>query len=86
MRLGIRDLRQQLPSVVQRAAAGEEVVVTVGGRPMARIVPLGTSGLTLDDLVAVGAVRAPRRRDRSAPQPLAVPVDARTDRALREVR
>jgi prevent-host-death family protein len=86
MRLGIRDLRRDLPAVVRRASAGEEVVVTVGGRPMARLVPLGSSGVSLDDLVAVGAVRPPRRRDRPTPHPLDVPVDARTDRALREVR
>ena len=85
MQFGIRDLRQQLPALVKRAAAGEEVVVTVGGVPTARLVPLGGSGLTLDDLVAVGLVRAPRRRG-SMPDPEQLPVDARTDRALREVR
>ena len=85
MQYGIRELRQQLPSVVKRAAAGEEVVVTVGGVPAARLVPLGGAGPTLDDLVALGLVRAPRRRG-SLPQPEQVPVDARTDRALREVR
>jgi prevent-host-death family protein len=85
MRLGIRDLRRDLPAIVRRASAGEEVVVTVGGQPMARLVPLGASGLTLDDLIAVGALRPPRRRG-STPEPLDVPVDARTDRALREVR
>jgi prevent-host-death family protein len=49
MQFGIRELRQQLPTLVKRAAAGEEVVVTVGGVPTARLVPLGTSGPTLDD-------------------------------------
>jgi hypothetical protein len=53
---------------------------------MARLVPLATTGLSLDDLIATGAVRPPRRRDRPTPEPLDVPVDARTDRALREVR
>jgi prevent-host-death family protein len=86
MQFGIRDLRQQLPALVKRAAAGEEVVVTVGGVPTARLVPLGGSGLTLHDLVAVGLVRAPRRAHRTTPEPIDVPVDARTDRALREVR
>lgn len=85
MRLGIRQLRQQLPAAVRRAAAGDEVVVTVGGVPTARLVPLGAAGPSLDDLVALGLVRPPRRRG-SAPLPLEVPVDARTDRALRELR
>jgi prevent-host-death family protein len=89
MRVGIRDLRRDVATLVRRAAAGEPVVVTVGGRPMARLVPIepGTDGPTLDDLIAVRAILAPRRRDRpGAPTPLDVPVDARTDRALREVR
>jgi len=85
MRFGIRELRQQLPALVQRAAGGEEVVITVGGVPTARLVPLGGGGPTLDDLVALGLVRPPRRRG-SAPDPVEVPVDARTDRVLREVR
>lgn len=85
MRLGIRELRQQLPAAVRRAAAGDEVVVTVAGVPTARLVPLGTAGASLDDLIALGLVQPPRRRD-SAPIPLDIPVDARTDRALRDVR
>lgn len=87
MHLGIRELRQQLPAAVRRAAAGDEVVVTVGGVPTARLVPLGTTGASLDDLVALGLVQPPRVRTRpAAPEPLDVPVDARTDRALREIR
>jgi len=61
--------------------------VTVGGVPTARLVPLAAGGVTLDDLIAVRAVLPPRRRDRpAAPTPLDVPVDARTDRALRDLR
>ena len=89
MRIGIRELRADLAAAVRRAGAGERLVVTVAGEPVARLVPLGeaSSSVTLDDLVAVRAVLPPRRRDRpAAPTPLDVPVDARTDRALREVR
>jgi prevent-host-death family protein len=89
MQVGIRELRADVAAVVRQAAAGEHVVVTVGGRPTARLVPLepGAGGPTLDDLVATGAVLPPRRPDRPAPPaPLDVPVDARTDRALREIR
>ncbi|MCU1486068.1 MAG: hypothetical protein JWN67_2814 [Actinomycetia bacterium] len=88
MRVGIRELRRDVAALVRRASSGEQVVVLVNGEPMARLVPLApTGGPTLDDLVAVRAVLPPRRRDRPpAPEPLDVPVDARTDRALREVR
>jgi prevent-host-death family protein len=89
MQVGIRELRRDVAALVRQAAAGEQVVVTVGGRPMARLAPLepGPDGPTLDDLVATGAVLPARRPDRPpAPVPLDVPVDARTDRALREVR
>ena len=88
MHIGIRDLRADLAAAVRRAGDGERLVVTVAGKPVARLVPLEPDAVpTLDDLVAVGAVLAPRRRDRpAAPTPLDVPVDARTDRALREVR
>jgi len=88
MRIGIRELRADLAAAVRRASDGERLVVTVGGRPVARLVPLEPDAApTLDDLVVVGAVLAPRRRDRpTAPTPLDVPVDADTDRALREVR
>lgn len=85
----MRELRNDVAAVVRRAAGGESVVVTVDGVPTARLVALepGPGGPTLDDLVAVRAVFPPRRPDRPpAPTPTDVPVDARTDRALREVR
>lgn len=85
MQMGIRELRAELASAVRRAQAGEEITVTVGGRPVARLAPLGTGGVTLEDLVALGALKPPRGR-RTDPTPVDVPVDARTDRSLREVR
>lgn len=39
--VGLRDLRQNASDVVRRVEAGESVVVTVSGRPAARIVPVG---------------------------------------------
>jgi prevent-host-death family protein len=55
--VGIRELQQHASRVVARAAAGESIVVTDRGRPVARLVPLGGSGL--DALVAAGRVRQP---------------------------
>ncbi|GAB2678207.1 type II toxin-antitoxin system Phd/YefM family antitoxin [Nocardia goodfellowii] len=37
---GLRELRQQASELVRRAEAGEEVTITVAGRPSARLVPV----------------------------------------------
>lgn len=37
--MGLRELRQQASELVRRAEAGEEVTVTVAGRPSVRLVP-----------------------------------------------
>jgi prevent-host-death family protein len=87
-RVGIRELRNQVASVVRRAADGERIVVTVDGRPAARLVPLEPVGEpTIDDLVAAGLLRGSQRPDRPpVPDPIDVPVDARVDRVLDELR
>jgi prevent-host-death family protein len=86
--VGIRELRNQVAAVVRRAASGDEVVVTVDGRPVARLVPLEPQGrATLDDLVAAGLVEPPGRPDRPPPPPPAmIPVDLDIDAVLDEVR
>ena len=38
--VGLRELREQASELVRRAEAGEEVVVTVAGRPSVRLVPV----------------------------------------------
>ena len=38
--VGLRELRQQAPELVRRAETGEEIVVTVAGRPAAVIGPV----------------------------------------------
>ncbi len=62
--MGIRELRADLAAAVRRAGAGESVVITVSGRPVATLGPIGgeVPGPTLDELVALGAVVAPRAR------------------------
>ena len=86
--VGIRELRNRVAAVVRRAAAGDEIVVTVDGRPVARLSPLEPRGpATLDDLVAAGLVEPPGRSDRPPPPPPAmVPVDLDIDTVLDEVR
>lgn len=39
-KIGIRELRQHASKHVAAAAAGEEIIVTDRGRPVARLVPL----------------------------------------------
>jgi prevent-host-death family protein len=87
MQIGIRELRAALADAVRRAGAGESIVVTIGGRPVARLGPLEPAGgPTLEDLIATGAVVSPRRNRRPDPEIIDVPVDAQTDRALLEIR
>lgn len=37
--VGLRELRQHASDLVKRAEAGEEIAITVAGRPGARLVP-----------------------------------------------
>jgi prevent-host-death family protein len=88
-RLGVRELRQDLAAQLRRAAGGQRLVITVGGRPTAILGPIEDSGidLTMDALVAAGAVIPPRRHDAArATPPVAVWSGVRLDHAFREVR
>lgn len=38
--VGLRELRQQASELVRRAEAGEEITITVSGRPSVRLVPV----------------------------------------------
>ena len=86
LRVGVRELRNDVAAVVRRAGAGERVIVTVDGKPVAQLGPLEPATLTLDDLVATGLVRAPSRPRPDAPEPEDTPVDARTASAIEELR
>lgn len=57
----IAKLKASLSELLASVRAGEEVVVTDRGRPVARIVPYEPSGSELDDLVRAGAVRRAQR-------------------------
>ena len=86
--VGARELRANLASALRQAEAGERVVVTVDGRPVAQLGPLEAMGApTLDELAAAGLMDPPRRRDRPEPaEPIDTAVDVRLDRILDEVR
>lgn len=62
--VGIRDLKNGLSKYIDRVQAGEEVIVTDRGRPVARLSPLDASADYLADLVTAGLVRPPLSRTR----------------------
>ena len=87
--LGIRELRADLTTHVRRAGAGQRVVITVDGQPIAQLGPLTpTTEPTLDDLAAAGLVRLPVRDEKQAATQSTptLPVDLAPDRVLAELR
>ncbi len=69
--MGVRELKATLSQTLRAVARGQQVRVTLRGRPLADIVPAGVS--TKDDrlrgLVAQGRLVAPARaRPRRAPR------------------
>lgn len=66
--VGIRELKNGLSKYIDRVRAGEEVIVTDRGRPVARLSSVDASEDRLADLVAAGVVRAPASRERHVPE------------------
>ncbi|MEZ5377647.1 MAG: type II toxin-antitoxin system prevent-host-death family antitoxin [Acidimicrobiales bacterium] len=65
--VGIRELKNGLSKYIDRVRAGEEVIVTDRGRPVAKLSPLDASDGRLRELVASGVVRAPSSLSRHQP-------------------
>ena len=88
MEIGTRELRANLAAALRQVAAGERLVITVEGRPVAQLGPVEPAGApTLTDLAASGLVEPPRRaRPTATPAPADTAVDVRLDRVLAEVR
>ena len=70
MDVSISTLRAELSSWIERARAGEEVIVTDRGTPVARLLAVGTAPL-LDQLIAKGVLSKPRHADRPAARDVA---------------
>jgi prevent-host-death family protein len=69
--IGVRQLKQSLSETLRAVGRGEQVRVTVRGRPVADIVPAGAAAGDdrLRELVAEGRVVPPARaRPRRAPK------------------
>jgi prevent-host-death family protein len=60
---GVTDLKASLSEILARVKAGEEVLVTEHGRPIAKIVPLAAADpeAGVDDLVRAGILRRPEK-------------------------
>ncbi|MEX0768490.1 MAG: hypothetical protein WD029_08475 [Microthrixaceae bacterium] len=87
--IGVRELRREVAAAIRRAGAGERIVITVDGSPIAQLGPLEptNSEITLADLAARGQLVLSRRSDRPAPE-FSMPLWAgtRIDQLVREVR
>ncbi len=84
--IGARELKQSLSKTLRAVGRGEQVRVTLRGRPVADIVPAGAAAGDdrLRQLVAAGRVVPPARsRPRRAPQ-LAKATASASSRVLAE--
>jgi prevent-host-death family protein len=85
--VGIAELRQNLSKYLRKVAEGERLVVTDRNRPVAELGPPATTGSRLDQLIAEGKVKPPKRR---GPLPPLLNIDLGDPdalaRALEEVR
>jgi prevent-host-death family protein len=80
--VGIRALKQNASAVVARAAAGERIVITDRGRPVAEITPIRSS--TLPGLIDSGLARPPRRDIADLPAPESGPSLSEALAAMRD--
>lgn len=60
MEIGIRDLKNNLSRHLEKVKAGETLVVTDRGRPVAKLEPVGEPG-NFERLLAEGRIGRPKR-------------------------
>jgi prevent-host-death family protein len=58
---GIKELRSSLTATLERVKAGEEILVTERGEPIARLVPIESPEQRLARMIRSGAIRPPLR-------------------------
>src|SRR4051812_41254780 len=87
LRIAIRELRNDVASVVRRAGAGERIVITVDGRPGAQLGPPEPVGPPAPGALGppghVGGAR--RSTPTDPPDAEDAPVDARSDWILDDI-
>ena len=83
-RVTIRQLRNDVSRIVARVRAGEHLIVTSNGEPVAEIgpIPLRPGARTLEELYASGALIPPRARSKPLP---ATPIRFGRDRSSAEI-
>lgn len=65
--VGVRELKNQLSSFLDRVKAGEDITVTEHGRPIARLTAIGGDVDRMAELVEAGIVKPAARRGRRLP-------------------
>jgi prevent-host-death family protein len=84
-RVPVRELNQHTSRVLKQVMKGQAVTITLGGRPVARLVPISDPPSVLEErLVTLGLATPPS--DPSPFPPPAEPGDARLDVAARIAR
>lgn len=61
VRVGVRDLRENLRAWLELVKDGEEIVVTERGKAIAQLTPLDSGRRKLEELIALGLARPPLR-------------------------
>jgi prevent-host-death family protein len=83
--VGVRELRENLSEWLDRAAGGEDIVVTERGKPKVRLAP-ATGEHILDKLAREGRIRRATRPRRPLPPPIPVKGSPVTDALLAQRR
>lgn len=84
----ISSAKNNLSAVLKRVAAGETVVITDRGSPVARLEPINSQAddERLQSLIDRGLVRMASRKPEGLPRPVALPAGASLLEALLEDR
>jgi prevent-host-death family protein len=85
MEVGVREFRENLSEWIDRAASGDEIVVTERGRPRVRL-SAATGEEILDRLVREGRATPATRPRGALPPPIGVEGNPVTDALLRQRR
>lgn len=87
-RVGIRELRNQVSAVIRRARAGERIVITSNGIPVAEIGLVGGGDVaTIEQLAEAGLIRLPRMMGYlPAPRPVPTKPGVTSAQVLDELR